>query len=486
MKLRVMLAIALVLLVVGACRRQPTPTVEPTAEAAGPQLTAERPLVEFREREMDPGRTLEPGETVAVAPGANLIVRDNGRAKLEWPEFLLHELLNDTDTLLSLSQPDLRYVILDQASGTARYTLAGAGEKADLQVKAGGIVDLQVTEGTADVIVSLVPGEEPVAWVVVLDGQAQVTRSRAENIATEEADTSGQLKDSLTISAGQAAAITKTGDMPTVLDIDPAAVRAWYAAAAEGTAESSIAAVTFRCIVVADQTSLLGAPSAQAAPVGSALRKDTLLAISQRDDTGQWLKGQPLASAQVGWVPVSAVACLGPVAIVSGTAPGQAGGSPTPTLPLRRTPLATRTLGPAVAATATRTATPAAAQISFGADDDELLPGECTLLRWDVENIREVYLDGEGVAGQGQKRVCPSRTTTYTLRVVLVDGSVQERSVTVHVTPPAATNTSPPPPPTNTSPPPPPTNTPPPPPTDTSPPPPPSDTPAPPAATPTP
>jgi hypothetical protein len=55
-------------------------------------------------------------------------------------------------------------------------------------------------------------------------------------------------------------------------------------------------------------------------------------------------------------------------------------------------------------------------------------------LHWDVENVREVYLGGEGVVGHGDREVCPSATTTYRLRVVLHDGSEQVYEVTVEVT----------------------------------------------------
>jgi hypothetical protein len=97
---------------------------------------------------------------------------------------------------------------------------------------------------------------------------------------------------------------------------------------------------------------------------------------------------------------------------------------------------------------ATPTATPPppttrpGASIDFRADRTTLRPDECTTLRWDVENVREVYLDGDGVAGHDSRRVCPSANRTYTLRVVLTDGTTTERTVTIVVTaegsPPAA------------------------------------------------
>jgi hypothetical protein len=69
--------------------------------------------------------------------------------------------------------------------------------------------------------------------------------------------------------------------------------------------------------------------------------------------------------------------------------------------------------------------------IDFRADKTDLDVWECTTLRWDVENVRAVYLDGRGVTGHGEREVCPLKTTTYTLRVVLSDGSTEEQTITI-------------------------------------------------------
>ncbi|MBX7237386.1 MAG: hypothetical protein K1X65_23595 [Caldilineales bacterium] len=69
--------------------------------------------------------------------------------------------------------------------------------------------------------------------------------------------------------------------------------------------------------------------------------------------------------------------------------------------------------------------------IDFRADSTSLSsPGECTTLRWDVENVRSVYLDDQGVAGHSNRLVCPSAATTYQLRVDTACGAI-ERYVTV-------------------------------------------------------
>jgi hypothetical protein len=72
--------------------------------------------------------------------------------------------------------------------------------------------------------------------------------------------------------------------------------------------------------------------------------------------------------------------------------------------------------------------------VYFTADDWSLIPGECTQLRWDVEHVREVYLDNKGIVGVGYRTVCPTSTRTYTLRVV-TDCDTKTRTVTIEVEP---------------------------------------------------
>ncbi len=77
--------------------------------------------------------------------------------------------------------------------------------------------------------------------------------------------------------------------------------------------------------------------------------------------------------------------------------------------------------------------------INFWVDNGTINAGQCTTLHWDVQNVREVYLNDQGVAGQGSQQVCPGSTTTYTLRVVRNDGGQETRQVTVNVSGCAAT-----------------------------------------------
>ena len=70
----------------------------------------------------------------------------------------------------------------------------------------------------------------------------------------------------------------------------------------------------------------------------------------------------------------------------------------------------------------------------FRADRTAISAGECTFLRWDVEGVQAVYLDGAGRPGQSVEQVCPLRTYTYTLTIVRRDGARTNHRVTIQVT----------------------------------------------------
>ena len=59
---------------------------------------------------------------------------------------------------------------------------------------------------------------------------------------------------------------------------------------------------------------------------------------------------------------------------------------------------------------------------NFRADLPTVQPGQCTTLRWDVDEIAAIYFfDGAnetGVGGHDSRQVCPQQTTTYRLRIV--------------------------------------------------------------------
>ena len=73
------------------------------------------------------------------------------------------------------------------------------------------------------------------------------------------------------------------------------------------------------------------------------------------------------------------------------------------------------------------------ATISFVANPATIAAGQCSTLRWDVENVREVYFEGAGVAGHGEQQQCPAQTTTYSLITILNDGSPRTTTATITV-----------------------------------------------------
>jgi hypothetical protein len=68
------------------------------------------------------------------------------------------------------------------------------------------------------------------------------------------------------------------------------------------------------------------------------------------------------------------------------------------------------------------------------ADRYFLPPGGCATVYWQVENALEVYLNGEGVPGQGSRIVCPVTSSKYVLSVTWSDGTKCEYVVAITVT----------------------------------------------------
>lgn len=66
---------------------------------------------------------------------------------------------------------------------------------------------------------------------------------------------------------------------------------------------------------------------------------------------------------------------------------------------------------------------PAEVVPSCSASPSLIRPGACTTLEWNISGVREVYLDGEGVAGVATRQVCPTSSRTFTLRIIRTDGS---------------------------------------------------------------
>ncbi len=78
--------------------------------------------------------------------------------------------------------------------------------------------------------------------------------------------------------------------------------------------------------------------------------------------------------------------------------------------------------------------------VNFWADQTTINQGQCATLRWNVNNIQAVWVYPQGedytqypATEQSSQQVCPAETTTYEMRVQLVDGAVQIQQVTITV-----------------------------------------------------
>lgn len=83
--------------------------------------------------------------------------------------------------------------------------------------------------------------------------------------------------------------------------------------------------------------------------------------------------------------------------------------------------------------------------IEFGIDRTTINAGECVNLWWRVQNVKAVYvypqgadINQYGVAGEASRQECPGGTTTYELRVVKPDDSLEFRQIQVTVNQTAA------------------------------------------------
>jgi hypothetical protein len=94
--------------------------------------------------------------------------------------------------------------------------------------------------------------------------------------------------------------------------------------------------------------------------------------------------------------------------------------------------------------TATPTATPPLGTpvVVFGPLQYGLASGQCTLVRWHVENVQAVYYENQGVNGDGEREVCINdENEIVRLSVVLPSGVTQLYTTTIEYLPPTPTVT---------------------------------------------
>ncbi len=164
--------------------------------------------------------------------------------------------------------------------------------------------------------------------------------------------------------------------------------------------------------------------------IGLAQNGDEGEIVGRSADNRWWAAAVPSAPEGIGWVSADFV-------IATNTQDVPVIEVPPPVIIV---PTAAATPTPLPAPTATPTP-----QITFTADSTSISQGQCTTLRWSVENIQAVWVYPQGQryenfprTGQGSEQVCPTNTTTYEMRVQQRDGSTVFRQVTVTVT--GATN----------------------------------------------
>jgi hypothetical protein len=71
--------------------------------------------------------------------------------------------------------------------------------------------------------------------------------------------------------------------------------------------------------------------------------------------------------------------------------------------------------------------------IAFTADRTQVAPGECATLSWNVTDVKEVRLNGEGVAGVATQQVCPGSTADFELTVVTNADQTLTKRITITV-----------------------------------------------------
>jgi predicted RecA/RadA family phage recombinase len=112
--------------------------------------------------------------------------------------------------------------------------------------------------------------------------------------------------------------------------------------------------------------------------------------------------------------------------------PAPATATPTATPTPTETPIPTDT--------PTQPPTPSAI-IEFTVDDDSITAGDCTTLRVHIEHVQAATLSGAEYANSPvtgphwSGSTCPASTTTYTLHVIKLDSSTEDKTVTVTVNP---------------------------------------------------
>ena len=77
---------------------------------------------------------------------------------------------------------------------------------------------------------------------------------------------------------------------------------------------------------------------------------------------------------------------------------------------------------------------------AFWAEQYTMPQGGCTTLHWNVRNVVSIYLDGDGVTGEGSRQACPESTQFYTLEIMDTSGQVNIKEVVLMAGDPGLTS----------------------------------------------
>jgi hypothetical protein len=198
-----------------------------------------------------------------------------------------------------------------------------------------------------------------------------------------------------------------------------------------------------RCYVnTLDPIALYEGPDRQFLPRGYLSREDDrpLFVLAQpftlfeSADQLRWVQVRLADDPRESWVLFDYLYCPQDIGVLPmvGAVP------PTPT------PVPTETPTPTPTPTATVTPLPPPA---VSVAPEIITAGGCSKLKWDIQNVKEVYLNDEGVVGVGEREVCHTEPglLTYTWRIIQLDGNVIKLERQLRVNPGASGTPAPPP-----------------------------------------
>ena len=156
------------------------------------------------------------------------------------------------------------------------------------------------------------------------------------------------------------------------------------------------------------------------------------LQLREQNDLLSWVPVTLKNDPRIGWIANEYLSCRIPIGVLP--AASQIPATPTAT----PSPTPTPTPQP----TATPQPTP---QPTVSVAPQIINANDCAMLKWSIQGVKEVYLNGEGVAGESERQICPTQAgeIVFIWRIVGLDGGTTEKSVTLRVNGPLSQPTPP-------------------------------------------